>query len=224
MSLANVAAYTTIDAALGDGVDVELEIRRSRFLTRLRRVATEESAREVIQQQKKAHFDAAHNCSAFVLGRTSEITRSSDDGEPSGTAGVLMLGVLLQSGLTEVVAVVTRYFGGIKLGAGGLVRAYSDAVAQAVQAAGRRTVASRVIAHVEVPLAEAGQMEQAMRALVLPSGAKVGLVGTVWGEHATMALAVPEAGMDELQAALAGLSSGRLAARLSHQVWVDVSD
>ena len=128
-------SYRTIDARVGKGVDVEMEIKRSRFLTRLRRVATEEDAREVIAERRKAHFDASHNCTAFVLGSDSGVARSSDDGEPAGTAGVPMLNVLHSNGLSDVVAVVTRYFGGIKLGGGGLVRAYSDAVAQAVEEA-----------------------------------------------------------------------------------------
>ena len=86
------------------------------------------------EERQKEFWDATHNCSAYVIDETAQ--RSSDDGEPSGTAGMPMLGVLRKQGLTGVAAVVTRYFGGIKLGAGGLVRAYSSSVAQAVEAAG----------------------------------------------------------------------------------------
>lgn len=217
-------SYTTIDAAEGAGVDVELEIKRSRFLTRLRRVITEDEARQVIHERKKTHFDATHNCSAFVLGRDSGVARSSDDGEPAGTAGIPMLNVLTSAGLTEVVAVVTRYFGGIKLGAGGLVRAYSDAVAQAIDAAGRRRVESRMVAVIDVPLAEAGVMEQSIRSMTLTDGSPVHFLDTTWGEPAQMSVAVPDGGFDNLQAALANLSGGRLSARASHQVWVDVVD
>lgn len=111
----------------------EIEIKKSRFICSLKRVETEEEAKEFIQSLKKEHWKANHNCSAFVLGEKNEIQRSSDDGEPSGTAGVPMLEVLKKNDLMNVVAVVTRYFGGTKLGAGGLIRAYSSAVSHALE-------------------------------------------------------------------------------------------
>ena len=114
-----MSEFLTVDAEAGHGVDVELEIKRSRFLTRLCRVTTEEAARAVIDGQRSRFFDARHHCSAFVLGPGARISRSSDDGEPAGTAGTPMLSVLHAHHLTDVVAVVTRYFGGVKLGAGG---------------------------------------------------------------------------------------------------------
>lgn len=106
----------------------EIEIKKSRFICSFKRVTTEEEAKMFIQAIKKEHWKANHNCSAFVIGDKSEIQRSSDDGEPSGTAGIPMLEVLKKNELINVVAVVTRYFGGIKLGAGGLIRAYTQAV------------------------------------------------------------------------------------------------
>ncbi len=114
-----------------DGV-VEEEIKKSRFICHLKRVKTEDEARDFIHRIKKEHHKANHNCSCFILGENAEIKRSSDDGEPSGTAGVPMLTVLEKQGLTDTVAVVTRYFGGIKLGAGGLIRAYAGSVAKAI--------------------------------------------------------------------------------------------
>ena len=110
----------------------EVEIKKSRFICFLKRIETEEEAKAFIQQIKKEHWKANHNCSAFVLGDHHEIQRSSDDGEPSGTARVPMLEVLKKNDLINVCAVVTRYFGGTKLGAGGLIRAYSGSVAQAI--------------------------------------------------------------------------------------------
>lgn len=110
----------------------EVEIKKSRFICFLKRIETEEEAKAFIQQIKKEHWKANHNCSAVVLGDHHEIQRSSDDGEPSGTAGVPMLEVLKKNDLINVCAVVTRYFGGTKLGAGGLIRAYSGSVAQAI--------------------------------------------------------------------------------------------
>ena len=126
------ATYKTIKSA---GL-VESEIKKSRFLCHLERVTSEEEAKVFIQSIKKEHWKANHNCSAYLIGEHSEIQRSSDDGEPSGTAGVPMLEVLKKNELINVCVVVTRYFGGIKLGAGGLIRAYSHAVSQGLQTVG----------------------------------------------------------------------------------------
>lgn len=106
----------------------EWEISKSRFLTYLKHVENEKDAQEFINSIKKKHFDARHNCSAYIIGERSEIQKSSDDGEPSGTAGSPMLEVLKKNELSDIVVVVTRYFGGIKLGAGGLIRAYGKSV------------------------------------------------------------------------------------------------
>lgn len=115
---------------------VQEEIKKSHFICHIKRVTTEDEARNFIQAVKKEHYKATHNCSAFILGERSEMKRSNDDGEPSGTAGVPMLGVLENHQLTNVCVVVTRYFGGIKLGAGGLIRAYSSNVALAIKEIG----------------------------------------------------------------------------------------
>ena len=115
---------------------VQEEIKKSRFICHAKRVYNEEEARDFISAIKKEHYKATHNCSAFIVSERSEIKRTSDDGEPSGTAGVPMLGVLENHNLTNVCVVVTRYFGGIKLGAGGLIRAYAGSVALAVKEIG----------------------------------------------------------------------------------------
>jgi uncharacterized YigZ family protein len=114
----------------------EQEIKKSRFICSLKRVTSEEEAKAFILALKKEHWKANHHCSAFVIGENNEIQRSSDDGEPSGTAGVPMLDVLKKNELINVVAVVTRYFGGTKLGAGGLIRAYTSAVVTALKEIG----------------------------------------------------------------------------------------
>ncbi|MEQ7258930.1 YigZ family protein [Lactococcus garvieae] len=114
----------------------EEEIKKSRFICHLKLVYTEEEARAFISEIKKEHHKANHNCSAFTLGERQEIQRSSDDGEPSGTAGVPMLEILKKREITNVCAVVTRYFGGIKLGAGGLIRAYAGSVGHALDQVG----------------------------------------------------------------------------------------
>ncbi|HJE51386.1 MAG TPA: IMPACT family protein [Tessaracoccus flavescens] len=213
-------SYRTIDAALGDGVDVELEIKRSRFLTRLRRVATEAAARAVVEERRSVFYDARHHCSAFVLGPDARTARSSDDGEPAGTAGIPMLQVLQKNALTDVVAVVTRYFGGIKLGAGGLVRAYSDAVAGAIEAAGTREVRLSQILRVDVDYASAGAIEDQLRGLVLPSGTPVVVDGVEWSDMAHIMVAIPFSEQDELGTALATMSAGSLTAVPVGQRWV----
>ena len=118
-----------------DGM-VQEEIKKSRFICHVKRVYSEEEARAFIAAIKKEHYKATHNCSAFIIGEKSDIKRTSDDGEPSGTAGVPMLGVLEKHNLTNRCVVVTRYFGGIKLGAGGLIRAYAGSVALAIKEIG----------------------------------------------------------------------------------------
>ena len=115
---------------------IQEEIKKSRFICHAKRVYSDEEARAFITAIKKEHYKATHNCSAFIVGERSEIKRTSDDGEPSGTAGIPMLGVLENHNLTNVCVVVTRYFGGIKLGAGGLIRAYAGSVALAVKEIG----------------------------------------------------------------------------------------
>lgn len=112
------------------------EIKKSCFICHAKRVYSEEEARDFIAAIKKEHYKATHNCSAFIVGEKSEIKRTSDDGEPSGTAGVPMLGVMENHQVTNVCFVVTRYFGGIKLGAGGLIRAYAGSVALAIKEIG----------------------------------------------------------------------------------------
>ena len=192
-------AYTSIAAP----VEAEIEIKRSRFLARLEPVTDEEQARVVIDAARRTHWDARHHCSAFVLGPESATRRCNDDGEPSGTAGTPMLEVLTGRGLTDVVAVVTRWFGGTLLGTGGLVRAYSDAVVQAVGAARLLTYRLHELADVGVPMAEAGRLENHLRA------AGYAVRGADYsGEHVTLHLAVAGARRDELDEAVAMATAG----------------
>ena len=124
-----------------EGGTGEIVEKKSRFLATVRKVETEEEAAAFIEEMKKKYWDAAHNCSAFVSGRKAELTRCSDDGEPSGTAGRPMLEVLLGEGICNTAVVVTRYFGGTLLGTGGLVRAYGAAVKAGLE--GSRVVTMR---------------------------------------------------------------------------------
>ena len=118
--------YRTIKET-NDSIETLYEIQKSKFITHICHVETEEAARAFIQSMKKRYFDARHNCSAWVLGELADKQKSNDDGEPGGTAGNPILEALKKNGLTNIVVVVTRYFGGIKLGAGGLIRAYGHA-------------------------------------------------------------------------------------------------
>ncbi|MEU8411496.1 YigZ family protein [Amycolatopsis japonica] len=146
----------------GTGVH-EIEIRRSRFLCALAPVTSEEAAREVIAARKKADPAARHHCHAFVLGADGRTQRSSDDGEPAGTAGTPMLEVLRRRELTDTVAVVTRYFGGVLLGAGGLIRAYGQAVSEAVDVIGVREYRRLRLVEVVVDYDRAGRLENDIR-------------------------------------------------------------
>src|SRR5699024_3754884 len=141
----------------------ELEIKRSRFLGELTRVESKEEAREVVAGARSKYWDARHHCSAFLLGAGQEVQRSSDDGEPAGTAGAPMLEVLRGAEVSDVVAVVIRWFGGTLLGAGGLVRAYSDSVRAALDAA--KIIERHLLTEVEVTLGHdvAGRFEADIR-------------------------------------------------------------
>ena len=114
----------------------EYEEKKSRFIANIAPVSSEAEAVSFIESIRKKYYDARHHCTAFIIGRNKEVTRCSDDGEPSGTAGKPILEVLLGADVTNVAAVVTRYFGGTLLGTGGLVRAYTQAAREAIENAG----------------------------------------------------------------------------------------
>ncbi|OJG78683.1 hypothetical protein RV14_GL001145 [Enterococcus ratti] len=146
----------------------EIEIKKSRFICSMKRIETQEEAKTFIQTIKKEHWKANHNCSAFVLGETNEIQRSSDDGEPSGTAGLPMLEVLKKNELMNVVAVVTRYFGGTKLGTGGLIRAYTQAVSHTLHEIGlvKGTLQQEINVHLLYP--QLGKFENFLELKKIP--------------------------------------------------------
>ncbi|MDD9347796.1 YigZ family protein [Mumia sp.] len=144
--------------------EAAIEVKGSRFLGWVRRVDSEDEARAYVAEARRRFWDARHHCSAFVIGADGALQRSNDDGEPSGTAGAPMLEVLVRREVRDVVAVVTRWFGGTLLGAGGLVRAYSETTAAALDAAGvvRRELRTRV--EVTVSHGEVGKVENELRA------------------------------------------------------------
>src|SRR5690625_908387 len=114
----------------------EIIIQKSRFIGYVKRVETEEEAQSFVQDIKKRHHDATHNCSAYIIGEHDQIQKANDDGEPSGTAGLPILEVLKKQNLKDTAVVVTRYFGGIKLGAGGLIRAYGNTTSETIRETG----------------------------------------------------------------------------------------
>ncbi|MDN3425892.1 YigZ family protein [Microbacterium sp. APC 3898] len=124
--------YTTV----GDSANAEILIQKSRFIGHVARAETEQQALDFIDSIKLLHRTATHNCSAYLIGEHDSIQKANDDGEPSGTAGFPMLEVLKKQGLKDTVLVVTRYYGGIKLGSGGLIRAYGKSASAAIAAAG----------------------------------------------------------------------------------------
>ena len=146
----------------------EYIIEKSRFIATIAPVSTEEEAQAFIQRISKEFWDATHNCTAYAIGPRQEQQRSSDNGEPSGTAGKPMLEVLKKTTITNVAVVVTRYFGGIKLGAGGLIRAYSHSVAKAVQEGPKLLIAPRQIVSLTIDYSYFGSVERQLQTLGLP--------------------------------------------------------
>lgn len=215
------ARYTTIAGQHRH----EVEIRRSRFITVLQRVESEDQARDLLDRVRREFHDARHHCSALVLGPGREVQRSNDDGEPSGTAGQPMLEAITRresspgrSDLSDIIAVVVRYFGGILLGAGGLVRAYSDSVSQALDGAPLVARERRQLLEISAPPATAGRIENELRAVGIP------VLGVNYEAHAarlTVAVGDEPAAVDAFHSRLAGLTAGGLTAFPVESEWVD---
>lgn len=204
--------YETIAAP----VETEIEISRSRFLTRLARVSNEEEAREEIARVRAEHPKARHHCTAYVLGADARVQRSNDDGEPGGTAGAPMLDALVAAELSDVVAIVTRYFGGILLGAGGLTRAYRASVAEATAVSKRVVRALRHEVLVTAGYEVAPQIEAEMRRLGIHVGA------SEYTEVVTLKLMVAADQIDTVHAVAAELSSGAAVVILGGSGFVDL--
>ncbi len=136
----------------------EIIEKKSRFIAYIKPVSNEDEASQFIESIRKKHYDARHNCSAFVIGDNNEISRCSDDGEPSGTAGRPMLEVLTKEGYHNVCAVVTRYFGGVLLGTGGLIRAYQGALKEGLDNAKKAKVIEGIRQHITVSYNDIGKI------------------------------------------------------------------
>ena len=190
-----------VPAGAGESEVVE---KRSRFLGHLRPVQSEEEARAFIAQVKKEHYDARHNCWCYLL--KDGPARYSDDGEPQGTAGIPMLELFRREGVTDLVCVVTRYFGGVLLGTGGLLRAYTQSAKEALEAAGRAVLRARRELTLSCPYALLERVRQ-------ETAAFGGVVESEdYGVEVTLRALVPSERAEAFAARLYDLSGGTLRA------------
>lgn len=192
--------YTTIQAR----TEAVYTIKHSRFIATAVPVADYDSALEMVAAIKRQYTDATHNCYALVADDNGMQCKYSDDGEPQGTAGAPMLEVLRRQGLTHVLVVVTRYFGGIKLGANGLVGAYTQATSMALDAANKVRMTYSAVCKVRVDYALGGKLP----ALVQRNGGKV--LDTVYDSDVCATVVVPVALVDNLQSALVEWAKGNV--------------
>lgn len=207
-------AITSYCTLAGTAV-AETEVERSRFRCVLVRVEDEDAARAAIERVRREHGDARHHCTAFVLGPGQQVARSSDDGEPSGTAGAPMLEVLRGAGVSDVLAVTTRWFGGVKLGTGGLARAYAASVRAALAEASLLRRSRVRLADVVADHGVAGRLEGDLRA----RGTTV--IGASYDARVTLHLAVPPDEVDALAATVEALTGGAASLRVTGSSWVD---
>ncbi|MFF7178796.1 YigZ family protein [Streptomyces sp. NPDC008121] len=193
----------------------ETEINRSRFLCALAPVATEQEAQAFVARVRKEHPTASHNCFAYVIGADAGVQKASDDGEPGGTAGVPMLQMLMRRDMRYVAAVVTRYYGGVKLGAGGLIRAYGGVVGEALDALGTLTRQRFRLATVTVDHQRAGKLENDLRA----TGRAVREVR--YGEAVAIEIGLPDADVEDFSAWLADVTAGTATLALGGEAYGD---
>ena len=196
----------------------ELEIQRSRFMCSVARVDTPQQAADFIAAIRKRHWDATHHCSAYRVGPDADQQRSNDDGEPAGTAGVPMLEVLTRREITDTVAVVTRYYGGIKLGAGGLVRAYGKAVSETLDEVGTVLRVQHTTVHITVDHQAAGKLDNELRS----TGYRVANVE--YGSTVRMTVLVPAPATEPFEQWLAEHTAGQAAIELGDAVLLDVPE
>ncbi|MEV4972426.1 YigZ family protein [Streptomyces scopuliridis] len=180
----------------------ETEINRSRFICALAPVATEEEAQEFLARVRKEHPTATHNCFAYVIGADASVQKAGDDGEPGGTAGAPMLQMLMRREVRYTAAVVTRYYGGVKLGAGGLIRAYGGVVGETLDAVGTLTRQRFRLATVTVDHQRAGRLENDLRA----TGRAVRDVR--YAEAVTIEIGLPDSEVPAFRAWLADTTAG----------------
>ena len=185
-----------------EAADSEFVEKKSRFISHIWRVESEEEARARIEEMRKKYYDARHNCWCYIL-REGGVLRYSDDGEPQGTAGQPMLNVFQRREVFNVCCVVTRYFGGVLLGTGGLTRAYTRGAADALAAAGVSRMCLWESASLSIPY---GLYEQVK---LLAADADGVIEDTQYGAEITMALRFPQGGRQRMGEKLTELSAGK---------------
>lgn len=192
--------------------ETEFTEKRSRFLGHVWPVETEQQAREHIEEMKKRYHDARHNCWCYLI-KEGGILRYSDDGEPQGTAGQPMLGVFQKEGVTNVCCVVTRYFGGVLLGAGGLTRAYGKSAKDALDAAGVSVVRPWTVVEAECPYGLFERVRQELPALNGVEG------GHDFADVITFRALLPAGAEEDFVARLRELSAGEMEPKVTGTEW-----
>ena len=192
--------YLIIDEP-GSGEIVE---KKSRFIGYASPAKTTEEAEEFVSSIKKKHYDARHNCYAYVIGGNSEVMKYSDDGEPQGTAGRPILNVLTGMQLSDCVVVVTRYFGGTLLGTGGLMRAYTDAAKAAVQAAHIREVKKRIVAGLVIEYKDMDRFKNML------TGFEAEIVDTEFTDKVSLSIMIPESEKESFERKTTELLNGNV--------------
>nr|WTB29744.1 YigZ family protein [Streptomyces sp. NBC_00830] len=193
----------------------ETEINRSRFICALAPAATEQEAQDFVARIRREHPTATHNCFAYVIGADASVQKASDDGEPGGTAGVPMLQMLMRREMRYVVAVVTRYYGGVKLGAGGLIRAYGGVVGEALDELGTITRQRFRLATITVGHERAGRLENDLRA----TGLAVREVR--YGEAVIIEIGLPDSDVESFRSRLADATAGEALLELGGEAYGD---
>ena len=203
---------------VGEGkiFEANYEINRSKFIAHVRRVEDEDAAREFLQSIKKKYFDATHNCSAWIIGVGVEKHKSNDDGEPGGTAGNPILEVLKKNALTNVEIIVTRYFGGIKLGAGGLIRAYSHSAALGLSASEVVTMTPMQKFDVTIEYGMLATVENWLRQK------KIAVGGTEYAEAVTISLMAEPFDVDGILLELTELTAANFKPALGDEMLVPI--
>ncbi|OKJ42674.1 YigZ family protein [Streptomyces sp. CB01580] len=193
----------------------ETEINRSRFICALAPAATEQEAQDFVARVRAEHPTATHHCFAYVIGADASVQKAGDDGEPGGTAGVPMLQMLTRREMRYVVAVVTRYYGGVKLGAGGLIRAYGGVVGEALDSLGTITRQRFRLATITIGHQRAGRLENDLRA----TGRSVREVR--YAEAVVIEVGLPDSDVESFRGWLADATAGEARLELGGEAYGD---
>ena len=202
-----------------NNIKTQIEIKNSKFICNLIYVDNEDDVNLELEKIRKEHYDARHNCFAYVLGRNCNIKKQSDDGEPRGTAGIPILNVLENKKLTNCLAVVTRYFGGVLLGAGGLLRAYVDSTMESINNAEIIEVYEGVSFHIDTDYQHFGSIEK-----LIESFDNVHLVKSSFLENIKLEYICTEDGFDDLKNKLINITNGKIDIEVVENLYYSIFD